>query len=189
MVATVPDQTGVGDIETEGKETIVGLALWYRLGPEGQYRIKRELGIWNWLSYSLLRLTSRVQVWLENFVRPNRLHNPLKADVCDRSMERHWDEIWTPGTQRAESWLLGTLAVDPHYQGMGIGARLVEEGCRVADKEGVSASLVSVEGLEDFYVNKCGFSERVIKLGGEKGTELEDYDGGWVLFREKKKLL
>lgn len=45
----------------------------------------------------------------------------------------------TPALQ--ERWELEDLAVDPAYQGMSVGGRLVEWGCQRADEEGVGCSL------------------------------------------------
>jgi GNAT superfamily N-acetyltransferase len=86
---------------------------------------------------------------------------------------------------RAACLALDLLAVDPEYQGRGIGGRLVEMGLVTAAGQGRGVSVVSAEGKEKFYERR-GFIERAGKITERKvngrRNPLEGVGGGEVLF-------
>ena len=80
---------------------------------------------------------------------------------------------------RKKAWLLFTLAVETAYQKKGLGTSLLQYGLARADKENLSAWLISREGLEGWY-RGFGFVEK----GRANVGELVRWTGGAVMFRE-----
>ncbi|OQN96823.1 hypothetical protein B0A48_17383 [Cryoendolithus antarcticus] len=112
---------------------------------------------------------------------PNRAADPEKEDVIERSMP-HAEHFWEGN--RAESWYLSCLAVDPSTQGKGIGRPLVAWGFEQAAKEGVCVSVISAKGKEPFYM-KCGFGpEKTGNACEGAGNPLEGIEGGDIFFRD-----
>ncbi|KAH7149529.1 hypothetical protein B0J13DRAFT_663284 [Dactylonectria estremocensis] len=108
-----------------------------------------------------------------------------------RSIDAHrlgiYDRVFTaiePGIlnspRRRAAWYLSSLGVDPAVQGHGIGAMLVRDGLRKADREGVATWLVGLHGLERYY-SRFGF----VEVGRANVGELKDWGGGSIMFRSE----
>ena len=82
--------------------------------------------------------------------------------------------------RRKEAWYLSVVAVDPAYQGQGLGRLLLEEGVKVVDQAGVVTWLVGLKGLEGLY-EKFGFKTLARANVGEMAAW---EDSGFVMFRE-----
>lgn len=82
--------------------------------------------------------------------------------------------------RRKDAWYLSVVAVDPAYQGQGLGRMLLEEGLKVADKAGVVVWLCGLRGLEGLY-EKFGFKTLARANVGEMS---EWKESGYVMFRE-----
>jgi GNAT superfamily N-acetyltransferase len=120
----------VSDKERPGKDLVVGVAHWVRLGKG----VKRG---WNPLLH-VMRRVMRAWVSMSSWIWPNRAADPTKTHMFEESWPfiKH---LWTG--DRANCWDLHLLAVHPSYGGLGIGKQLVKWGLRQAEEEGVSASV------------------------------------------------
>lgn len=87
--------------------------------------------------------------------------------------------------KRRECYDLTWLAVDPHYQGHGHGAKLVKWGLDRADAENVAVSIISAEGKERFY-EKCGMTRIDARAGDGEGNPLAGQGGGQFFFRDAR---
>jgi ribosomal protein S18 acetylase RimI-like enzyme len=124
IVSTVSDEA------RPGKDLVVGVAHWVRLGKG----VKRG---WNPLLH-LMRRVMEAWVSTSSWIWPNRAADPTKTHMFEESWPfiKH---LWTG--DRANCWDLHLLAVHPSYGGLGIGKQLVKWGLRQAEEEGVSASV------------------------------------------------
>lgn len=107
-------------------------------------------------------------------VWPNRAADPFDEDIIERAMP-FAEDFWTG--DRADSWYLEVLAVDPEFQGQGIGRMLVDWGLGRACEEGVSASVFSAKGKEPFYL-KSGFPLEDGHVGVGANNPLSGWEGG-----------
>lgn len=107
-------------------------------------------------------------------IYPNRACDPAKENLIERGAP-FLESAWTG--DRAESWYLEFLAVDPEFQGNGVGKILVQWGLTQAGKEGVCASVISAEGKDGFYRN-CGFDLVDGFAGMGEGNPLGGVSGG-----------
>lgn len=126
----------------------------------------------------LMQLCMRVAA----YIWPNRAADPVNEDIIERAHDYSLD-VWSG--PRAESWYLETLAVSPEYQGRGHGRALVEWGMEKAERENVSASVISAHGKERFY-GKCGFNIPAGDSTAGEGNPLAGIPGGLIFFRDAK---
>lgn len=113
---------------------------------------------------------------------PNRACDPVKESLIELGAP-FIQSAWTG--DRAESWYLEFLAVDPGSQGKGVGKVLVQWGLDQAEREGVCASVISAEGKDGFYM-KCGFDVVDGYAGMGEGNPLGGVPGGNMLWRMPK---
>ncbi|KAK6441167.1 hypothetical protein LTR95_002613 [Oleoguttula sp. CCFEE 5521] len=153
-------------VATDDNDTVVGLAHWCRF-REGEDDEEPKLG--------------------DGGLAPNRAADPEKEDIIERSMphaEHFWKGTSTGCSNRAESWYLSCLAVDPATQGKGIGRPLVAWGFEQAARDGVCVSVISAKGKEGFY-RKVGFGpESVGSACAGDLNPLNGIDGGDVFFAD-----
>lgn len=164
---------------TEGNSKIVGVAQWHRQGPSSikhGWGLRSKLDPRNLLYYFGV-IHSVISAWLW----PNTAADPLQEDVIERSSP-YLDHIWTG--KRADGWYLHFLGVDPDYHSRGIGRQLVKWGLDMAEKENVSASVVSAHGKDNFYQN-CGFTTTAGRSGDGEGNPLADIPGGNIWFVDR----
>ncbi|KXJ94954.1 acyl-CoA N-acyltransferase [Microdochium bolleyi] len=134
----------------DGRETVVGIAQWERMG-EGAKALECA-----WFDpRNLLKPASSLAMSLHARLWPNRAADPANEDIIERCLPC-LDDVWVGN--RAESWYLSFLAVHPDFQGQGIGKDLVAWGLERAEDEGVVASVISAHGKNEFY-KRCGFDE------------------------------
>ncbi|KAF2668450.1 acyl-CoA N-acyltransferase [Microthyrium microscopicum] len=153
---------------------IIGVADWQRKGPGAN----TSMGGWKrTLRFPLTWLVTLVN-WLDLRMRPNRAGDPAHVDAFPRAFAR-FEHFWSG--ERADLWMLESLGVDPSHQGRGVGTALVEEGLKVATRDGVVASVVSSAGNEKFYV-KRGFTVRLGNVTEGEGNPLAGVMGGDVFF-------
>lgn len=88
---------------------------------------------------------------------------------------------------RADSWYLDLLAIDPAYQGRGLGKELVAYGMQRAKEDGVCCSVVASAIGEKFYY-RCGFDRSAGWATEGKGNPLKGAVGGRILFRDADEL-
>ena len=81
--------------------------------------------------------------------------------------------------ERREAQYLTLLAVDPVYQGQGLGQLLLEHDLERVDNEKSAAWLLSLAGLERFY-EEFGF-QQTVKVDVE---EMGEWKGGMVMLRD-----
>ena len=170
IVGTVPDT------ERPGKDLVVGVAHWERVGPGGPKS-------WNPV-LPLMRGLMKVWVTISSWVRPNRAADPSKANLLEKSFP-FIQHLWTGS--RAECWDLHFLAVHPSYGGLGIGRKLVKWGLDQSEKEGVDACVIMAPGKEKFY-ELCGYHPEVVgRAGMGEGNPLADVAGGNIFFKNPTK--
>lgn len=71
------------------------------------------------------------------------------AEGMKKARERALKEDW-------DVWYLGSLAIDPTYQGKGIGKMLMQWGCEQSDRDGLPLYLEATPAGRGLY-EKCGF--------------------------------
>jgi GNAT superfamily N-acetyltransferase len=113
-------------------------------------------------------------------IYPNRAISPINGDILDRAYPC-FGSVWSG--DRAEGWYLEWLAVHPDYQYKGIGKRLAQWGLDRAEEEQVWASVVSAEGKEEFYRDKCGFNEEYWSASMGEGNPLAAWNIGRMFWR------
>ncbi|ORY09608.1 hypothetical protein BCR34DRAFT_625667 [Clohesyomyces aquaticus] len=153
-----------------GKERIVGAADWRRVGDGGK---SLELGAWDARNLIKPAIALYHQASLQFF--PNRAADPKKASFLTSAVAQV-DQYWTG--KHAECWDLHVCGVHPDFQGKGIGKMLVDWGTGMADKEGVSASVICGEKNRGFYAKG--------ELTEEMGDLSSGKRGGIVLFRSPR---
>ncbi|KAF2689936.1 acyl-CoA N-acyltransferase [Lentithecium fluviatile CBS 122367] len=161
------------DVST-GKEDVVGVAQWERLGAGGD---KLECAVYDPRRY--MTQLSSVFVSLHSLMYPNRASHPQNEDILERAYPI-FGTVWSG--DRAESWYLEWLAVHPDHQGKGIGQKLAQWGLDRAQEEGVWASVASTRGKEPFY-QKCGFIEEYWSASSGEGNPLGEWGSGRIFWR------
>ncbi|KAJ4137167.1 hypothetical protein NW768_002748 [Fusarium equiseti] len=159
--------------DQSGKESIVGIAQWERLGNGGK---KLECSTLD--PRNLLKPLSSLAMTVHARVYPNRAADPAQEDAVERAYPC-FDSIWSG--KRAESWYLAALAVRPGFHGRGVGRKLVQWGMEKAQEEKVCASLAAVDGTEEFYM-KCGFAEQFGSAKSGEGNPLRDVPGALMFW-------
>ena len=111
---------------------------------------------------------------IATYMWPNRAADPTKANALDEAF-KIFSFNWSG--QRAESWYLDLLGVDPDYQGKGHGRDLVRWGMVQAENDDICASVISSYGSDGFY-NKQGLFE----VGRANVGPLLEVKGGSIMF-------
>jgi GNAT superfamily N-acetyltransferase len=174
VVAVVSDE--------QGQERIVGQTHWSRIGLSARENRKAGWGLRPWDPRRLLRPITSALTYLASFVWRNRAADPATENIIEDSYG-YLDHIWHPDTDRCPSLYLESMAVLPEYQGLGIGRKLLQEGFKMADRENISASVISADGKEGFYL-RSGFDVGPVGRSGEgEGNPLWHIPGGLVFFR------
>ena len=81
--------------------------------------------------------------------------------------------------EKREAQYLTLLAVDPVYQGQGLGQLLLEHDLERVDEEKSAAWLLSLAGLEPFYEG-YGFQQTV----KDDVEDMGEWKGGMVMLRD-----
>jgi GNAT superfamily N-acetyltransferase len=131
----------------------------------------------------LLRPVVEGLVWLVGKIGwRNRAADPALEGMVEASYG--FIDPWDEGKERCPSLYLECLAVEPEFQGKGVGRMLVQHGLGLAEEAGISASVISADGKEEFY-RKCGYDVGPVGRSGEgEGNPLWAVPGGMVFFRE-----
>lgn len=137
--------------EKDGRESIVGIAQWERIGRGG-----KKLDLWWFDPRNLLHALSSAWMKVHATLWPDRAADPANEDIMERA-HAYYETIWSG--DREESWYLEWCAVHPDVQGNGVGRELVKWGLEQAENERICASVVSAWGKDEFY-RKCGFDEQ-----------------------------
>lgn len=114
---------------------------------------------------------------IRDYLFPIPTPHPDRMNIYGRTFATVEPQILTTTTRR-EAWYLASLGVDTDVQGQGLGSMLLRDGLREADEAGVATWLVGLRGLEKFY-DRFGF----VEVGRANVGELEDWEGGSVMFR------
>jgi GNAT superfamily N-acetyltransferase len=118
------------------------------------------------------------------YLYPNRACSPADEDILERAYGV-FGSVWSG--DRAESWYLEWLAVDPAHQGRGVGKKLAEWGIKKAEEEQIWASVASTRGKEPFYQKVCGFDEEYWSASMGEGNPLKEWGAGRIFWRRPKK--
>ncbi|KAH9827192.1 Acetyltransferase (GNAT) family [Teratosphaeria destructans] len=120
-----------------------------------------------WGTAAWVKLTDTYN-YIESYFLPDQALDPVRATILSRSWpytKHHWTG------SRAESWYLDLLAVDPAFEGQGIGRELVAWGFERARQDGVGTSCIAASGKDRFY-RACGFDVQC-GIAGDEGPDLE----------------
>jgi GNAT superfamily N-acetyltransferase len=117
-------------------------------------------------------------------IYPDRACSPPNEDILERAYGV-FGSVWSG--ERAESWYLEWLAVDPAHQGRGVGKKLAEWGIKKAEEEQIWASVASTRGKEPFYQKVCGFDEEYGSASMGEGNPLREWGAGRIFWRSPKK--
>ncbi|ETN38034.1 uncharacterized protein HMPREF1541_07657 [Cyphellophora europaea CBS 101466] len=169
--------------DEQGREKIVGQAHWSRIGLNDDENRRTGWGLRWWDPRQVLKPLVSQLIRLANLFWTNRAADPEREGIVERSYG-YIDHVWDPVKSRCPSLYLESMAVDPQWQGRGIGKLLVQRGISMAEKEGISASVISADGKEGFY-QKCGFETGPVGRSGEgQGNPLFEVPGGLVFFHD-----
>ncbi|KXJ86964.1 hypothetical protein Micbo1qcDRAFT_168067, partial [Microdochium bolleyi] len=153
------DREGVNNVGlvtvAGGREVIIGITHWTRFGKDESARARLP-GRYD--PRSLIAPLAEKAMDLHSQLYPNRAADRVNQDIASRSAP-YWLPLFAE-PQRSECWYLSKCAVHPHFQGLGVGKRLVAVGTARASKEGVCAALTSALGKDGFYQKACGFEEQ-----------------------------
>lgn len=111
------------------------------------------------------RLALIVQIGYSDVFRLNPLRNPALLAAA-RSCDPEYWRVARDYTDAARGHVwLALLAVDPVYQGRGVGLRLLRWGCERADRMGLQVALVAAPTAVGMY-DREGFEEVTkVRLG------------------------
>ncbi|TDZ44666.1 Puromycin N-acetyltransferase [Colletotrichum trifolii] len=167
----------VPDAKLPSGERIAAFSWWRRPypTPADKAAVEGNLTIRGWLKPVLLGINK-----LAGYLWPARSADVASLNMFDDSHLASDDILNDPAhPKRKNAWYLSTLAVSPDFQGKGYGSVLVREGLRQSDKEGVTAWLIGLRGVEPFY-ERLGFETK----GRANVGRLADWDGGSIMLRE-----
>jgi GNAT superfamily N-acetyltransferase len=167
------------------RQRIIGAAHWSRFSLSNSEAARAGWGLPWWDPRRVLRplMAGLVRV-LAVLGWKNRAADPGQERIVEGSYG-FVDRVWDEALGRRPSLYLEGMAVDPDFQGRGVGRLLVKSGLHEADRQGVSASVISADGKEGFY-RRCGFDVGPVGRSGEgEGNPLWAVPGGLVFFRER----
>ncbi|KAF2257665.1 acyl-CoA N-acyltransferase [Lojkania enalia] len=159
----------------EGEAVIAGVAVWQRIGT-----LKKDMALNIFDPRRLAKPLAKVATDLQARIWPNRAADPGNEDIIERSYH-YLDHMWTG--KRADSWYLECLGVHPNFQRQGHGRALVRWGFQQAEMEGVSVSVISGDGKEEFY-RRCGFETQDGWSGMGEGNPLRIAPGGLIYWKD-----
>ena len=151
---------------------VVGFASWNRLRGPGERRRRRadqprhpHNSILKRLELSLTSIVNLI--WSYIWPQPN-VTNWAGLNVYNKAVRKAEKELYRAPRLKSR-WELENVCVDPDYQGLGIGGRLVDWGCARADEEGLACTLeASQEGVR-LYLKKGFIKTRAEVVVDEKG--------------------
>ncbi|KAH7148769.1 acyl-CoA N-acyltransferase [Dactylonectria macrodidyma] len=156
-----------------GRGRAVGFTWWHRPLVSLSFRER-------WLTpYAWFRPVASAILTLHSRLFPIPSIDNHRLGVYDRVFAAIGPGILNSPRRRA-AWYLSSLGVDPAVQGHGVGAMLVRDGLRKADREGVATWLVGLRGLERYY-SRFGF----VEVARANVGELKDWEGGSIMFRSE----
>lgn len=165
------------------QERVIGQTHWSRMGLSDDENRQAGWGLRWWDPRALLKPLASCLVSLMNVFWKNRAADP-KLEAIVESSYGYIDHVWDAKQGRCPSLYLESMAVDPGFQGRGVGKLLVQHGLKMAEDAGISASVISADGKEGFY-QKCGFDAGPVGRSGEgDGNPLWSVPGGLVFFRD-----
>ena len=164
-------------------DRVVGQAHWSRMGLSDNENRRTGWGLRWWDPRTLLKPFMSCLVGLMNVFWMNRAADPKLEAIVEGSYG-YIDHVWDAKIGRCPSLYLESMAVDPEFQGRGVGKQLVQSGLKMAEDAGICASVISADGKEGFY-QKCGFETGPVGRSGEgEGNPLWSVPGGLVFFRD-----
>jgi len=134
----------------------VGLRFALRYGEV--YAIPDFKGVICWFAPHQNHFTTAMYLTTRGFIGQSILigwKNLSRILACEEHAAKAHREI-LPGAH----WYLWGLAVDPEYQGQGIGSRLMEPGLKRADEQGLPTYLETHDEQNVAYYQKRGFELR-----------------------------
>lgn len=153
------------------------------MGLNGDENRRAGWGLRWWDPRALLKPIVAGLVSLAKLFWKNRAADPELEGMVEGSYG-YIDHVWDAAKGRCPSLYLESMAIDPDFQGRGIGKTLVQSGLKIAEDAGISASVISADGKEGFY-RKCGFDVGPVGRSGEgAGNPLWAVPGGLVFFRQ-----
>lgn len=163
----------------EGKEEVVGFAQFVRLGEDdgAQDWVRRKgwwARAWMWVLSWLFYYFGKVENWLFPAKAFDEKALATFGQWIAEDAKIHWDATAHPARQ--DRWVVEILIVDPKYQNLGIGRKLMQSGMAIAQREKTIMGLIASPAGERLY----------LKLGWEKLGDFchripdDDEDGGGV---------
>ncbi|RBR25053.1 uncharacterized protein FIESC28_02177 [Fusarium coffeatum] len=115
---------------------------------------------------------------VKNYLSPVHGFQKKNMEAFEQAFSKVESEVLDTA-ERREAQYLTLLAVDPVYQGQGLGQLLLEHDLERVDEEKSTAWLLSLAGLEPFY-EEFGF-QQTVKVDVE---EMGEWKGGMVMLRD-----
>ncbi|KAF8847564.1 GNAT family acetyltransferas-like protein [Acephala macrosclerotiorum] len=107
----------------------------------------------------------------ENWLWPDRSCDEDARKVFTESIAADSKKYWKPHPERSNRWHVGTLIVDPKWQGKGIGRLLLQEALSLAQEERVIVGLSASPAGEKLY-RRMGFQllgDFTFRIAGDVG--------------------
>ncbi|GAD96877.1 hypothetical protein FG00117.1 [Paecilomyces variotii No. 5] len=156
---------------------VVGVASWERQGRRPSSKSTTDDESRNPVCMLFKRFSIQSLDAVARIIHPDRSVSVENKRVFDAEVS-NYKHYWSG--PRAETWYLSFLAVDPDYQGCGVGRALVQEGIRWGEIDEVCVSLISTECGDGFY-RKLGF----VDVGSATEGALKGLRGGNIKFYEE----